>query len=35
MRAQEVEAFREAHKDDGLPFKQILIDRAEGTIRLE
>ena len=33
--AQQVEAFREAHKDDGLPFKEILINSAEGTMRLK
>ena len=33
--AQQVEAFREAHKDDGLPFKEILINSAEGTKRLK
>jgi hypothetical protein len=33
--AQQVEAFREAHKEDGLPFKEILINSAEGTMRLK
>lgn len=33
--AQQVEAFRNAHKDDGLPFKEILINSAEGTMRLK
>lgn len=33
--AQQAEAFREAHKDDGLPFKEILINSAEGTVRLK
>jgi DNA replication protein DnaC len=33
--AQQVEAFRETHKDDGLPFKEILINSAEGTMRLK
>lgn len=33
--AQQVEAFREAHKDDGLPFKEILINSVEGTMRLK
>jgi hypothetical protein len=33
--AQQIEAFREAHKKDGLPFKEILINSAEGTMRLK
>jgi hypothetical protein len=33
--AQQVEAFREAHKNDCLPFKEILINSAEGTMRLK
>ena len=33
--AQQVEAFREAHREDGLPFKNILINSAEGTMRLK
>jgi hypothetical protein len=33
--AQQVEAFREAHEKDGLPFKEILINGAEGTMRLK
>jgi hypothetical protein len=32
---QQVEAFRETHKDEGLPFKEILINSAEGTMRLK
>jgi hypothetical protein len=33
--AQQVEAFREAHREDSLPFKEILINSAEGTMRLK
>ena len=33
--AQQVEAFRDAHKAEGLPFKEILINSAEGTVRLK
>jgi hypothetical protein len=33
--AQQVEAFRKAHKDDELPFKEILINSVEGTMRLK
>jgi hypothetical protein len=32
---QQVEAFREVHREERSPFKKILINSAEGTMRLK